>query len=661
MKEKQKLLVVSWFLARLEGLDDMLDDYEILRGKWRSRSDVRAVLAWGRKPSARAAEAFASARGLGVWRMEDGFLRSVTPGMDSRPYSVVLDDRGIYYDAYQESRLERLIAEYCDDAKIQRATRLRALWRKHRVSKYNHARENGCDAREFILVVDQTRGDLSINFGMASEASFRLMLEAAMDENPGSEIVLKTHPDVVSGRKRGHFQDLSPGQASRIRIVGTDVHPCGLLEQARSVYVVTSQMGFEGLIWGKPVRCFGMPFYAGWGLTRDEMKAPARRGRATLEHLVHAALVSYPRYVDPETNRRCEPERLIEWMGLQRAMRGRFPCQIHALGFSRWKQPLARAFFQGSDLAFLRSAARVPDQATIAIWGNKPVSKAELHARQILRTEDGFLRSVGLGTAKTPALSWIIDGVGIHYDATRPSELEAILETSSFDESMLARARDLRKKIVSAGISKYNTGGGEWSRPPKSHVVLVTGQVETDASIVFGAVDVRTNLELVEVVRRSRPDAYLVYKPHPDVVSRSRPPGEWDFLIARLCDEIVTDIALPEMFQHVDEVHVLTSQAGFEALMHGKPVFTYGVPFYAGWGLTMDRHACPRRTRRLTLDELVAGALIIYPTYVSRNSGHFTTPERAIEEILAWRQEAENTPLLSNTMSKIARLFKGVR
>jgi capsular polysaccharide export protein len=44
-----------------------------------------------------------------------------------------------------------------------------------------------------------------------------------------------------------------------------------------------------------------MPFYAGWGLTEDDLPPPPRRGRASLDALVHAALVAYPRYIDPET------------------------------------------------------------------------------------------------------------------------------------------------------------------------------------------------------------------------------------------------------------------------------------------------------------------------------------------------------------------------
>lgn len=109
-------------------------------------------------------------------------------------------------------------------------------------------------------------------------------------------------------------------------------------------------------------------------------------------------------------------------------------------------------------------------------------------------------------------------------------------------------------------------------------------------------------------------------------------------------------------------MHVLTSLAGFEALLRGKKVVCYGQPFYAGWGLTVDIDPLPRRTRRVTLDELVAATLILYPTYVSRTTGRFTTPERALDELLAWRdQGVQNASWAGRLKRFIVRRLVGVR
>jgi capsular polysaccharide export protein len=126
----------------------------------------------------------------------------------------------------------------------------------------------------------------------------------------------------------------------------------------------------------------------------------------------------------------------------------------------------------------------------------------------------------------------------------------------------------------------------------------------------------------------------------------------------RSCDEVVIDIAMGELLTVVDEVHALTSLTGFEALLRGKTVTCYGQPFYAGWGLTHDLMPLTRRTRRLTLDQLVAGALILYPTYVSRTTGKFTTPERALDELLDWRQQQNGVPLWRKSLRLALRFGK---
>lgn len=634
----RRLAILTRGVQRVATLPALLDDVELVRVRRPSPVGVDGVLAWGRKPSARVAEAFAARHGLPVWRVEDGFLRSVGLGDADPPLSLGLDDLGIYYDAGAPSRLEALVQAPHDEVQRARARALQALWREGRLSKYNHAREAPPPVDgPFVLVVDQTFGDASIAFGQAGPEHFARMLEAALDEHPGLPVVLKVHPDVIAGRKRGHFDRLTPGQAARVQLLAGNAHACSLLEATQAVYTVTSQMGFEALLWGRPVRCFGMPFYAGWGLTGDELPPPDRRRAVGLDDLVHAALIEYPRYLDPETGQRCEPERLMAWMALQRRMRARFAPQVYALGFSRWKKPIVRAFFDGSEVKFVKRAEQVPPGATLAVWGRREVAAAG-RLQQVVRLEDGFLRSVGLGADLVRPLSWVMDTSGIYYDAAAPCDLERLLATAVFDESVLARARRLRDRIAAEGITKYNVGQASWRRPHGDRpVVLVPGQVETDAAIVHGAPGLRTNLGLLQAVRQARPEAHVIYKPHPDVVARLRQAGQGEDRAAQFCDEIVVDVPMHQLLEAVDEVHVLTSLAGFEALLRGRRVVTHGCPFYAGWGLTEDHHPVGRRQRQLRLDELVAGVLILYPTYVSRTTGRFTTPERALDELLAWR------------------------
>lgn len=633
--------IFSAGIRRIPHLELFLDSEILYRDPFPLKKVLSAAAGWGAKKSGQRARRFAQRRGIPYLALEDGFLRSVGLGSMEPPLSISVDDVGVYYDAHRPSRLESLISQTLSPEQAARSQSLVTAWCAARVSKYNHLREyDGELPARYVLVADQTYGDASIKYGMADAETFNRMLHAALEENPDASVLLKIHPDVFAGKKRGHFDVDALMHNPRIQVLAEDVHPVGIIEHAEALYVVTSQIGFEGLLWGKRVRTFGMPFYAGWGLTEDELAAPQRRQDASLEQLVHAALIGYPCYVSPESGRRCEVEEILEHISLQRRMRNRYPPVIYALGFSLYKRSIVRRYFWGSQVRFVRRLQQVPAGSTVAVWGGRPMDASGL---TVVRLEDGFVRSVGLGADLIQPLSWVMDQRGIYFDARQPSDLELILQSTIFDEALLNRASRLSQKLVCEGLTKYNVGVKGWRRPDtadadkSSVVILVPGQVETDASLAFGAPKINKNMDLLRAVRQSNPDAYVVYKPHPDVLAGLRKSGQLEDEAQQWCDELVTDLSMGELLLQVDEVHTLTSLAGFEGLLRGKKVVCYGRPFYSGWGLTTDIYPLERRTRRLSLDELIAGVLILYPTYVSRVSGRFTSPEQALSELIAWR------------------------
>ncbi|MCY1516448.1 Capsule polysaccharide biosynthesis protein [compost metagenome] len=621
---------------------------------------LSGIAAWGRRPTARKAQAFARSRGIDRFLcLEDGFLRSLHPGAKSQTCSLVVDDLGIYYDASGASRLEHMVSMPLAPTEQARALRLIEQWRRAGVSKYNYAPDPASLRGDgYVLVIDQTANDASVQFGQADGNSFRRMLDAALELYPDSQIVVKEHPEVALGRKRGYLgRILDEHERPRVTRLRDDVHVVPLIRQAKAVFVVTSQVGFEALLHGRPVHTFGMPFYAGWGLTNDQLPPPARRRPVSLEQLAFGALVRYTRYVQPNTGARCEAEEAIEHLALQRRLHQQFPTRVHAVGFSRWKRQILRDFLQGNEVTFHRSVDNVPLGATVVRWGRKHDTVRDDLA--LITVEDGFLRSVGLGAQLVRPVSWVFDRSGIYYDATTGSDLECLLASAEFDETTLSRARQLRESIVGAGLTKYNVGSGSWTRPTGArNVVLVVGQVEADASLQFGAPGIRTNRALLEAVRAFAPDAYIIYKPHPDVMTGLRGDRDAEQALESLCDELVPGYPIDRLIAAADSVHVLTSLAGFEALLRGKPVTTHGAPFYAGWGLTTDRCTLPRRGRALSLDMLVAGALISYPRYVLRDGRNgFATPEQAVANMLSWREElpARGDRLLRSLMQLLLR------
>ncbi len=300
----------------------------------------------------------------------------------------------------------------------------------------------------------------------------------------------------------------------------------------------------------------------------------------------------------------------------------------------------------------LRGFYPEPDDRVL-VWGAQASHEIGEFARdsgaRVLRVEDGFVRSVGLGSDLIRPQSLVLDERGIYFDATRPSDLEHLLNSTEFSDDDLARAQHVRRFIVGHGITKYNLEprkAVDWSDAPQGRqVVLVPGQVEDDASILLGCTRVRTNLGLLQAVRQARPDAYIVYKPHPDVLSGNRK-GLLTLQAAYgWADHIEAGTSVVSCIEACDEVHTMTSLTGFDALLRGKPVVTYGQPFYAGWGLTEDRAeratAFERRTRRLSLDELVAGALLHYPIYWDWTLKGYTTCEAVLHRIVEQRTALE--------------------
>ena len=263
------------------------------------------------------------------------------------------------------------------------------------------------------------------------------------------------------------------------------------------------------------------------------------------------------------------------------------------------------------------------------VWGQKYPAiqqQAEALGLPVLKMEDGFIRSVGLGSNLVPPLSLVIDDLGIYFDAQAPSRLEAVFQTASFSAETIQQADELIAALVAANVGKYNVGQGGFFVPleNKRKIILVPGQVEDDASIKLGSPAIKKNLDLLKAARAAEPDAYIVFKPHPDVVSGNRCGQVCEADALSVADQIVSEADIISCIMQADEIHTMTSLAGFEALLRRKKVVCYGLPFYAGWGLTEDKLALPRRKRILTLQELVAGAMIAYPLYLHPENGRPT-------------------------------------
>ncbi len=326
--------------------------------------------------------------------------------------------------------------------------------------------------------------------------------------------------------------------------------------------------------------------------------------------------------------------------------------KLYFYRFSAIRLHLMRSFF--AQFGSLKSSVIIhsfPDalseeidsNSIIFFWGKKRNEELIAWARskeiEVRFVEDGFIRSLGLGSTLSRPISITVDRQGNYYDPAELSDLEIILENREFKESELRAAESLIRLIVATGVSKYNhqIDGESFaiSAPIGQRVILVPGQVDDDMSLLFGAPGMN-NLKLLQRVRAANPNSYIVYKPHPDVLSKNRNGQIDNSLLSKYADMIVQSVSIATVLKHVHEVHTNTSQVGFDALLRGLRVVTYGMPFYAGWGLTTDVSRCERRTRRLSLQQLVVGVLMHYPLYINPKTGKlidvFTAVQMMAEE-----------------------------
>ncbi|WP_425316008.1 capsular polysaccharide biosynthesis protein [Uruburuella testudinis] len=677
-------LIFSNGIWRIAHLAAFLPEYHLQKAR-ASAPDDAVVIGWGLRPSTQKARAYAKRHGLPYIALEDGFLRSLGLGVAGwPPFALVHDDLGIYYDTTRPSRLEQLIlaADKMPSEQLAEAERAMALIVADKLSKYNHAPDNSYRpseaGKDIVLVVDQTFGDMAVQYGGADAASFETMFQTALAENPNAEIWVKTHPDVLSGKKRGYLTRLS-SQAENLRLLAEDINPISLLQQVSKVYCVTSQMGFEALMCGKPVTTFGLPWYAGWGVSDDRHPQAAdwhkqgRRAPRTLPQLFAAAYLQYSRYINPNTGEPGTVFDVIDYLAAARRLNEKLRGDLYCVGMSLWKRAVMRPFFNvpSCRLHFVSSlkklqSARLPKNARLLVWSRGNDALIDFAHRQklpLLRMEDGFIRSVGLGSNLVPPLSLVVDDMGIYFNAQTPSRLEHILQHHHFTAQDLRTASALQTALTEAAITKYNVGGNSLSLPDTDQkILLVPGQVEDDASIRYGSPKINKNLDLLKKVRTLNPDAYIVYKPHPDVVSGNRTGHIPAAQSRQFADQVASECDILTCLQQADEVHTMTSLTGFEALLRGKHVHCYGQPFYAGWGLTHDYLPHPRRTRRLSLQELIAGTLIYYPSYIHPDTRRMVDAASAITILKQQKKMLKNNnPLhrswLSKQTGKIKQLY----
>ena len=318
---EKALLSTHKYLVDLLGVDGIKQSNPKLNNML-DLIDVDCFIQWGIKETEtkRWQRRVAKIYGKPVLVVEDGFLRSVDIGLSGEPgLSILLDDKTAYYNAKEPSRLEYLIQEsHVSDEQRLRARQVIDSMVENRISKYNHAPnlklKVGREGHPKILLIDQRYGDQSVEYGLASTESFDRMLQDAISKYKNHDILVKQHPDAIKGGKSSYFSDDKlrfAAYTDNVFPINFDVNPYALFDLVDEVFVGTSGMGFEALLAGKKVHCYGAPFYAGWGLTQDHIVVDRRKAVKSLEEVFFISYIHMSRYYSPIRGSTCTIEELI--------------------------------------------------------------------------------------------------------------------------------------------------------------------------------------------------------------------------------------------------------------------------------------------------------------------------------------------------------------
>lgn len=683
-----KQFMVSWFPDRdmhFIPINILPKDF---KAKWENvirKSPNAEIMVWGMK-SPKFIQRFAIENKIPLKFVEDGFIRSIALGATKTPpFSLNIDSRTPYFNAQQPSDLEVLLSSYDFDADpelLERAEKLIEMLVTTGISKYNQSTKVNIDdiygkkTKKRILVVGQVEDDASILFGCDRRFTNNDAVMIAYVENPDAHIIYKPHPEIL--HKTRQMQS-DPDEVRHIcQVLDIDIPLAQSFETIDHVYTITSQAGFEALMRGIPVTTLGCPFYAGWGVTDDRQPNDRRTRQLTVKEIFAGTYLLYSKYFDPIYKTAITAEQAVERLNYLKGLASNAPSadtlvvkktvvpngakpKLYLFKFTPWKGSFMHDLFLNNSLEFIPikivgssfreewSSKIIAEPGDgILVWGMQAplylLKFAEDNKIPLRYAEDGFIRSIGLGITHTPPLSMTIDSRTPYFNATVASDLEVILSTYNFQEDpdLLERARLVMKQLVDSGLSKYNQSDfvnditSIYGVKTKRRI-LVIGQVEDDASILFGSERRYSNNDLVTIAYVENPDAHIIYKPHPDVLNKTRAMQSNPDDVRHICQVIDVDLPLSQAFETIDHVYTITSQAGFEALMRGIKVTTLGCPFYSGWGLTDDRQVNNRRTRQLTVEEVFAGAYILYTRYYDPIYKRPTEIEQALSRLASMR------------------------
>jgi len=574
---------------------------------------------------------FASRHTLPIYRMEDGFLHSASlDTANTRAYSLVLDKSSLYFNANEQSDLEKLLLAYDFDRSpnlLLQAERLIEFQKRFGIGKYNFPSEGnaailyGKGQRRRVLVIGQSMEDQSVLYANPEGWTCERLIQLAREENPDCEVLYKPHPEELKGlgRENSSVKESLP----QCTVIEKNISLAELFPLVERVYVMTSLAGFEALLHNVPVTTTGMPFYAGWGLTDDRTKPPRPRRILTPHQLYAGACLMYPQYIlDLENSARgcqktlfrlCEEKNGVTLLGENWEDAGKPVALIYGLGAERAAKLLdilskyRVAVYVNGEMDFNQVCKGLKPEAIFAYNKSLPYSVVQFAGRCGIE-----LNALVKGIAVTASdaqdyFSYEIFAVVPYNQAFDTAEASPLSALESLLSSFDIEAHRERMKCMDSFLPLNRTVHKGFcnilDRHPAHEVINIKIKQQR---ILLLAQDAAEVLRLRSLACSDHANAELFVLVSEAVAQKEFFPEDCTLLPPRAI--------LADILDFMDKVYTADSPLALEALRRGIPVTVTGTPFYAGWGLTDDRSEVSR-PRVLTREEFFYAVFILYPCY----------------------------------------------
>lgn len=290
--------------------------------------------------------------------------------------------------------------------------------------------------------------------------------------------------------------------------------------------------------------------------------------------------------------------------------------------------------FGFKQLYFINDMGFDYDYAISIGWGSYHVNRHLCRDKNLLHIEGAYLRSFLMdrsGSIFDEARCFFVDTLGWHYDPNHPSLIENLLNTYQVTDEQKQRASDFIKLLIDNKVTKFNDQL-EIVDLPKGHNVLVVDSTVKDQAVLKSGGTDNSFTQLLNSAIKENPDSNIIVKLHPDSLNNRRS-GYYDNLTNPNIHLVNVKVNPFDMLSQVDKVYTFSSTLGVESLMMQKETHVFGMPCYAGWGLTYDRMVSKKRTRKLTIEELVYIIYFVYTQYIDES------PEDYVKHLLDLKRE----------------------